>query len=167
MVGARLLDPAPYAPYGGVVMASPRGEPGTIANNGTARRFDRLAELVSLRPHATPNLSLFRATPNPERPVPIRMLEKHPMSTQLFVPMNATRYLVVVARGGERPDVGTLSAFVARGKQAITYAPGVWHHPIIALDNEIDFACLVWEDGGADDCVAKSLSEEVRVDLSL
>ncbi len=34
------LTPAAYAPYGKVLMASPRGEPGAVANLGTALRFD-------------------------------------------------------------------------------------------------------------------------------
>ena len=67
--------------------------------------------------------------------------------------MNAARYLVVVARGGDAPDLATLAAFVASGTQGVSYLPGVWHHPMIALDHEIDFTCLAWEDGTAGDCV--------------
>lgn len=150
---ARPLTPDAYAPYGHVIMASPRGEPGRTANQGTARRFDHLAALEDLRPgHAKLNVAVFRCAPRPAGSMPVLVLEKHPMSTQIFVPMNAERYLVLVARGGDRPDLSTLGAFVAGGTQGVSYLPGVWHHPMIALDREIDFACFVWEDGSADDC---------------
>jgi ureidoglycolate lyase len=143
-----------YAPYGDVIMASPHGEPGAAANQGSARRFDHLATLEDRRPgQASANLAVFRCAPRP-LPVTLEVLEKHPASTQVFVPMNARRYLVIVALGDAAPDLSTLRAFVASGTQGCSYRPGVWHHPMIALDSEIDFACLVWEDGSAEDCVA-------------
>jgi ureidoglycolate lyase len=148
------LTAADYAPYGDVVMASPHGEVGAPANQGTAERWGDLTRLRDLRPgRALLSVSVFRCSPRLARPIPVVVLEKHPASTQLFVPMNARRYLVVVALGQERPDLGTLAAFVANGAQAVSYAPGVWHHPMIALDAEIDFACFVYQDGSADDCV--------------
>ena len=52
----------------------------------------------------------------------------------------------------DRPNMPTLRVFLARENQAITYNPGVWHHPMIALDRVTDFVCLVWEDGTAKDC---------------
>lgn len=151
---ARPLTVADYAPYGDVVMASPRGEAGAHANQGTAERWGDLTRLRDLRPgRASLNVSVFRCAPQHARPIPVAVLEKHPASTQLFVPMNARRYLVVVALGEAYPDLGTLAAFVAGGAQAVSYSPGVWHHPMIALDAEIDFACFVYQDGSADDCV--------------
>ena len=41
-----------YAPFGDVIMAAPRGEPGRSANQGTARRFNHVAPVVDLRPGA-------------------------------------------------------------------------------------------------------------------
>ncbi len=123
------------------------------ANLGTAQKRAHLAPLVNARPHAEANISVFRCAPILERPIALRLLEKHPLSTQMFVPMNARRYLVVVAEGIDAPDLSTLAAFVADGSQAITYHPGAWHHPMIALDDVIDFVCVVFDDGSASDCV--------------
>jgi ureidoglycolate lyase len=157
------LTPDAYAPYGDVIMAAPRGEPGKPANQGTARRFDHLAALDDLRPgRAKLNVTVFRCAPRIAAPFPVELLEKHAASTQIFVPMNAKRYLVLVALGGDRPDLSTLGAFVARGTQGVSYRPGVWHHPMIALDREIDFTCFVFEDGSADDCTVVSLPPEER-----
>ena len=149
-----------YAPYGDVLMASPRGEAGLSGNQGTALRFPRLAGVVNARPQkALPNLGIFRCSPRTMWPMGLALLEKHPLSTQVFVPMNASRYLGVVARGGDAPELETLAAFVATGTQAITYLPGIWHHPMIALDTDTDFACLVWEDGTPDDCEVFAFDE--------
>lgn len=150
----RLLTPEAYAPYGRVLMASPRGEPGIVANLGTALRFDDVCEVINARPtSATLKVKVFRARPVlPERR-PLALLEKHPRSTQLFVPMNASRFIALVALGGDRPDPSTLAAFVAEGPQGISYAPGVWHHPMLTLDAETDFVVFVHEDGSPEDCV--------------
>jgi ureidoglycolate lyase len=156
------LTQSSYDPYGEVIMAAPRGEPGKPANQGTARRYDHLAKLEDLRPGAArANLAVF-ATSARELPFSVVLLEKHPLSTQVFVPMRALRYLVVVALGGARPDATTLRAFLAASNQGITYRPGVWHHPLIALDTAAEFACLVWEDGSAGDCVEVALGDDER-----
>ena len=165
-IASRPLTREAYAAYGDVIAAGREGE-GSAANQGTARRFDRLAHLENLRPGAAANVCVFRSTPWTERPVSIRLLERHPASTQAFVPMNATRFLVVVATGGARPDPSTLAAFVATGVQGITYRPGVWHHPLIALDQVTDFACVVWEDGSAGDCETVHLEGEARAEIEL
>ncbi len=163
-IACRPLTPDDYAPYGRVIMAAPRGEPGKPANQGTARRFDHLAPLVDLRPgQAALNVCVFRATPWPASPFAVKLLEKHAASTQIFVPMNARRYLALVALGDDRPDLSTLAAFVASGAQGLSYHPGVWHHPMIALDTEIDFACFVWEDGSHHDCTVVEYPEGERV----
>lgn len=165
-IACQPLTPDAYAPYGHVIMAAPRGEPGKPANQGTARRFDHLGSLENLRPAGSAlNVSVFRCAPWPAGPLAVALLEKHPASAQAFIPMNARRYLVIVARGGERPDLATLAAFVATGTQGVSYLPGVWHHPMIALDTAIDFTCLVWEDGSAGDCVEAPFSEGERPEV--
>lgn len=149
------LTPEAYAPFGEVLSARPT--PGRVANQGRARVWDRLVALRNDRPGAAPNLGVFRTGPWAEPTVPVRVLEHHPASTQVFVPMTAARYLVVVAPPGPL-DLGAVRAFLAGPDQGVSYRPGVWHHPLLALDREADFACLVWEDGTAGDCVL------VRVD---
>lgn len=162
------LTPEAYARYGDVVMASPRGQTGKPANQGTARRYDAVAALDNLRPgRAEPNLAVFRCSPRPAGELVIELLEKHPRSTQVFIPMNAKRYLVVVALGGQQPDLSTIAAFEASGAQGVSYRPGVWHHPMIALDGSSDFAVLVWEDGSEDDCVVVDLAPDDRRVLHL
>lgn len=159
---ASALTAAAYARYGAVLEASAAG---SSANQGTAQRSDRLVDLVNDRASAGLNVAVFRCAPR-RLPIEISLLEKHPRTTQAFIPMNATRYLVVVAGGGDTPDLTTLAAFVASGRQGVSYHPGVWHHPMIALDHETDFVCLVHEDGSRDDCVEHALAAPIAIDLA-
>jgi ureidoglycolate lyase len=151
-----------FAPFGAVVSAGLKA--GASANQGTAVRFDRCAELVSTRPAATPNLAVFRSTKK-TLPFEVRLLERHPCSTQTFLPMVCRRFLVVVAptAADGSPDLAGLRAFVCGPGQGVTYGAGVWHHPIIALDEDADFAMLAWEDGGPLDCVEHPLPSPLSI----
>jgi ureidoglycolate lyase len=147
------IDAAAYAAYGAIVRA---GDPASAraANHGDAHAWDALATIESLRgAHARCTASLFRCNARHGDELPILWLERHALSTQMFVPMGGSaRYLVIVARGGDAPDLSTLAAFVVEGAQAITYAPGTWHHPMVALDHDTDFVNVIFSDGTAADC---------------
>ncbi|MDP1823690.1 MAG: ureidoglycolate lyase [Archangium sp.] len=156
------LTAGAFAPFGRVVSAGL--QPGAAANQGTAVRFDFCAELLSTRPHSKANLAVFRSVAR-ALPHEVRLLERHPCSTQVFLPMIVSRYLVCVAPtlpdGG--PDVARLAAFTCVPGQGVAYAPGTWHHPMVALDAPGEFAMLAWEDGTALDCEVRDLSQAVRV----
>jgi ureidoglycolate lyase len=156
------LTVAAFAPFGSVVSAGLRA--GTSANQGTAVRFDFCAELSSTRPAARANLAVFRST-RKALPWSLRLFERHPCSTQTFLPMVCRRYLIAVAptAADGSPDVEGARAFVCGPGQGISYAVGVWHHPILALDDDADFAMLAWEDGSPQDCVEHPLAEPLVV----
>lgn len=155
---ATAITPEAYRPYGDVLSADRADVASRDANQGTAARRNHQIELQHSRSAARPNFSSFRCAPRTEWPMPLALLEKHPCSTQTFIPMKASRYLAVVALGADAPDLSTLRAFVVGADAAISYRPGVWHHPMIALDRVSDFACLVWEDGSPEDAVEIDLA---------
>lgn len=163
-VHALALSPEGFGPFGKVVSAG-LGV-GRDANQGTAVRFDFCAELLNTRPQARANLAVFRSVAK-RLPFDVELLERHPCSTQVFIPMIVSSYLVCVAEsdanGVARPE--TLQAFICGPGQGVAYAPGTWHHPVVALDGPGEFAMLVWEDGSPKDCELLSLSlrERVRV----
>ena len=161
-VRAAPLSVAAFAPFGFVVSAGLQA--GHAANQGTARRFDFCAPLTSTRPAARANLAVFRST-RADLPFSVRLLEKHPCSTQAFLPMVCARFLVCVAPANPdgSPHVDGLLAFVCSAGQGISYHLGVWHHPIIALDDDADFAMVAFEDGSPADCVEHSLADVVIV----
>lgn len=167
MIAAPLTQ-ASYASYGDVIEARADVRP-RRANLGFAERHDFLSQLTSHRADARANLCVFHCNamvPVGQTSFAVSLLERHVHSTQAFLPMGGVeRYLVVVARGGEAPDLATLAAFVATGRQGITYHPGIWHHPLVALHPDSDFACLVWEDGTEGDCETIKLGAAITVTL--
>jgi ureidoglycolate lyase len=57
-------------------------------------------------------------------------------------------------KGTGLPDLRNLRAFLADGSQAVTYGPGTWHAPMVALgDRPIDFVVVQYANGvGDEDC---------------
>ncbi len=161
------LSPERYKEYG-CVIAARQGLQFVPANQGTARRYNFLSPVTNLRPDAAElNLCVFSCSPLPALPLEIKFLEKHHFSTQVFLPMSKDcQYLAIVCLGGDSPDLSTLAAFLVSGPQGISYKPGVWHYPMTALYEPIDFACLVHEAGNADDCSICNLDSPVIVDLA-
>ena len=129
---------------------------GLSINAGTAWRRHDLARVESARGgHVA--ISIVRAAP---RPLPFRLqcVERHVRGTQAFVPLGASRWLVVVCGGGAMPQVDALRVFVASTGQGVNYARGTWHHPLIAIDRASDF--LVVDrvaDDGVEDCEIRDL----------
>ncbi len=162
---ARPIESASYAPYGQLVAPRPELER-CSANQGTAQRFLDVVDLVDTRSAtARPHLSIYRCAPWAGQELQLSMLERHACSTQVFMPMAPERYLVVVALGLEQPDPLTLKAFVVQGPVGVSYRPGVWHHPMIALSDTTDFLCLVLEDGSDRDCEEFALGRPLTVGL--
>eukprot|EP01104_Vermistella_antarctica_P002056 TRINITY_DN12211_c0_g1_i1.p1 TRINITY_DN12211_c0_g1~~TRINITY_DN12211_c0_g1_i1.p1 ORF type:complete len:191 (+),score=36.48 TRINITY_DN12211_c0_g1_i1:44-616(+) len=157
-----------FAPYGNVIESQNTGD--KAANMNTAKRYDHVGKLENLRTSASSNLAIFRCSPNTSNPFQAKLLERHEFSSQLFSPMNAARYLVIVAepdqtKENKPPNISTFRAFIASGLQGVNYAAGTWHHPMVALDNVTDFTMLVHEDGTAADCEVVNLEREIAVNL--
>lgn len=57
-------------------------------------------------------------------------------------------------KGPGPPDVANLRAFLARGNQAVTYAAGTWHAPMVVLGlKPVDFVVVQFANGvGPEDC---------------
>jgi ureidoglycolate lyase len=113
-------------------------------NLGTTIRYHDLAKVDVTEEGGHTLVNLFRGQPR-VLPFELKMLERHPLGSQAFVPLNDRPYLVVVAPAGDL-DVTKIRAFVSRGWQGVNYAKGVWHHPLIALDEVSDF--IVVDRGG-------------------
>ena len=145
-----------FSAFGDVIEAGGAGRHRTI-NEGFAQRYDDLARLDTLRQQGRPVLSVFRARPR-TLPVQLRLVERHLLGSQAFVPLLQQRFLVVVAPSGPAPTPLQLRCFMSRPGQGVNYAAGTWHHPLIALDAGGDF--LVIDRGapeGEEDCEEHSL----------
>ena len=165
-ISAPLLTRDAFQAFGDVVIVDRPDLTPTMVNFGTAARRNECGRLDTTRPNAKPNLCTFRCEPWSRFPVIAESMEKHPCSSQLFVPMKVERYLVVVAPGDAAPDLEGLRAFVAVPGQSVIYGAGVWHMPLIVFGSApAEFVMLVWEDGTPDDCVVAKLSEPVEITL--
>lgn len=144
------LTPEAFAPFGDVVQgygdhaAVPKGTKITPANQGSASKFHKLSLLASsysVESRATTGLSVYRCKPATLRDdgaLDLTVLERHSYTNQTFVPMGkgageglvdpANGYLVVVAKNGDddKPDMGTIRAFIASTAQGIVYKQGIW-----------------------------------------
>jgi ureidoglycolate lyase len=129
-----------FAPFGDVIEADHARS--HLINEGRTRRFHALATSAPGE-GGEAILSIFRGTPWPS-PVTIRMLERHPLASQAFVPMERHPWLVVVA---DAPRADACRCFLARGDQGIQIGRGVWHHPLLVLQPLQDF--LVVDRAGA------------------
>ena len=140
------LEREAFAPFGEVIEASDAAQHLTINAGNTERYHD----LANIEPGAGGRaiVSIFRGQPRP-LPFQVTMMERHPLGSQAFVPLSGRAYLVVVAPAGPAPKACDLRVFLARGDQGVNYAPGVWHHPLLALGEVSDF--LVIDRGGPGD----------------
>ncbi|CAR25887.1 hypothetical protein ZYGR_0A04600 [Zygosaccharomyces rouxii] len=170
---AEALTIESFAPYGSIISPdeeiSKLDESAKNANQGTAIKLLKRSKVENPLTQQVPNWNLFRCFSQPHLKISlhakdstkaatinhsIRVLEKHPYSSQTFLPMGCSSqefgYLVVVALENpetKKPDISTARAFLCKGNQAVTYGAGVWHAPMIVVGAReyIDFGVLIYE----------------------
>ena len=139
------LTRAAFEPFGEVLEmagASPR-----MINEGTTERYHALAQVDVGSESGKAIVSLFRASRRP-LPILIGMLERHPLGSQAFYPLQPDDWLVVVGEGKARPEPGRIRCFRATGGQGVNYARNVWHHPVLILAPRQDFIVVDREGPG-------------------
>ncbi|CAN7614709.1 ureidoglycolate lyase [Trinickia sp. LjRoot230] len=142
MLSVEPLTRQAFAPFGDVIeLEGARHFP---INGGTTERFHDLARIDVADGNGRAIVNVFRAEPH-AFPIEIRMMERHPLGSQAFVPLGEAPYLVVVAPSGSL-DANEIRAFVTYGWQGVNYGKGVWHHPLLALGRSRDF--IVIDRGG-------------------
>jgi ureidoglycolate lyase len=133
-----------FAPFGEVIETA--GAHHYPINENTTERFHDLARVEIGAEGGRPLINVFRGQPRP-RPIAIRLMERHPLGSQAFYPLQARDYLVVVADPRHELTPQSLRAFRATGRQGVNYGRNVWHHPLLVLEPDHDF--LVIDRGGA------------------
>lgn len=134
------LTQADFSPFGDVVEATGDGEQISI-NEGHCTRFHDLANVTK---DSRLSVNIFRVK---ARACPIRLnqMERHPKSSQMFMPLGGTPYLVVVAPKGAF-DADQIRAFLAAPGQGVNYHAGTWHHYCLTLEGASDFLVLDYAD---------------------
>ena len=151
-----------FAVYGDVISVSESAEHFAI-NDGHTMRYHDLAEVDVTEQQGKTLLNIFRSTPL-AFPLPIEMMERHPLGSQAFIPMSNQPYVVVVAPSGEL-DTSKIEVFLASSKQGVNYHKGTWHHFCLALNEVSDF--LVVDRGGkGDNCDVEKLNGSLVININ-
>lgn len=155
------LTPERFAPFGDVIGASQ--DTREAMNEARFERFNDLAQL-NIDTHANGHtaISIARCRMPTKLPCTFDLIERHPLGSQAFVPLNGQRFVVVVAPAGESADIEDLRAFVTNGHQGINYGRGVWHMPLIALEAGQEFL-IVDRAGEGVNCEELVLPERVTL----
>lgn len=153
------LTAAAFRRYGEVLEIGAE-TPHRSINEGLAERYDALLRPDTQGDGGHPVVSIFRARPR-ALPLQLSRVERHRLGSQAFVPLAAQRFLVVVAEPGPPPAVEALRGFLATPGQGLSYARGVWHHPLLAIDDGGDFLVIDRAGpGAAQDCEERCLRGE-------
>ena len=148
------LARAGFAPFGDVIEID--GAQHYPINQGFAERFN---DLASVDVEAV-NVSIVVANPRP-KPIAITLMERHPLGSQIFYPLQDSPWLVLVC--GDPKDSKSFRAFSATGRQGINYARNIWHHPLLVLEAESRFLVVDRKGPGAN--LEEIQINEIRLDL--
>ena len=136
------LSAEAFAPFGQVIALD--GAHHYPINSGMTERYHDLARVELGGVHPRPLISIFRGQPY-ALPLPLRMVERHPLGSQAFYPIGDAKWLVIVAED----DAGKpcrLRAFAPIPGQGVNIAMNTWHGVLTPLEAESDF--LVVDRGG-------------------
>jgi ureidoglycolate lyase len=115
-----------FAAFGDVIETEGRAH--FAINQGTAERFHDLAR-IDMGENGKTLVSIVVGEPR-GKPIALSMMERHPLASQAFIPLQPQDYLVVVA---QEPLPSSLRGFLAKGTQGVNYRRNVWHHPLLVL----------------------------------
>ncbi|MFT4518982.1 MAG: ureidoglycolate lyase [Halioglobus sp.] len=150
-----------FSPFGDVIEVCDDNEQLDI-NYGRTVRHHALATADVTAQEGAAIMSIFSSQPIVQ-PFPIRVMERHLLGSQAFIPLSGRPYAILVAPAGEF-DQNKLCAFLATAEQGVNYHRGTWHHYCMALEAESNFL-VVDRQGPGDNCDEIELSGELCLNL--
>jgi len=105
--------------------------------------------------------------PQPVDPkaISITFLERHPHSTQTFVPLKVGRWIVLLAPtlADGTPDLANIRAYLAGPEDAVCINRNVWHAGLTVLDRPAEVGMMMWRSaaGPADDGIVFELKDPI------
>jgi ureidoglycolate lyase len=120
------LTKAAFARFGEVVELADAER--IAINQGFAERVNGLAQIDVGSEGGNVNVSIFTARARPQ-PIAVTLMERHPLGSQLFYPLQDEPWLVLVCDDPHDPH--SYRAFLASGRQGVNYRRNVWHHPLL------------------------------------
>ena len=132
VIKAKKITKKNFSKFGQIIDTSKKN-PINI-NSGYAKRFDNLINVDTSKKRGKAIVSIFNAKKR-KFPMKIDMMEKHPLGSQAFIPMEDTKFLIFVAPKGDKPNINKIQSFVVPRQTGINYKTGVWHFPLISTKN--------------------------------
>ncbi|WP_339513887.1 ureidoglycolate lyase [Pseudomonas sp. RL_15y_Pfl2_60] len=160
VLGAEPLTRESFAPFGDVLESD--GAEHFLINAGSTTRYHDLAQVQACGPMPRVLFNLFDGLAA-HSPLQINRLERHPLGSQAFYPVDDARMLIVVAPAGDL-DEGSIRAFISRGDQGVNYAPGTWHHPLLSVGRAGRFV-VIDRGGEGHNCDEQDLQHPLLVSL--
>ena len=162
---AILLRPEPltrerFAAFGDVIEAAI--DKSGAMNAARFQRFDDLCD-IDIAKGGRVALSVARCRTATSLPLRIDIVERHPLGSQAFIPLQHCTMVVVVGPRGESIDAADLRAFVTNGKQGFNYHRGTWHMPLIAFEPGQEFL-IVDRAGTEPNCEEYALDDVVMLE---
>lgn len=143
-----------FAAFGDVIETA--GNKAFEINYGMADRYHALAKVDAGSGY--PVISLVESKKY-EMPQKVKIVERHPLGSQAFIPRDKTAFILVVAKPGHEVQANRLRAFITDGEQGINYHTGVWHGQLLTPFDSMSFIC-VDRDGAGENCEEFHFSEE-------
>ena len=144
----------------GELISTKKIEPINI-NNGYAKRFNNLCKINTSLKKGNTIVSIFSAKKR-KFPMRIDMMEKHPLGSQAFVPMDETKFLVFVAPKGKKPNIKKIESFIVPKQTGVNYKPGTWHFPLISTKN-MNFLVIDRKGKGSNLIIHKFENEKISL----
>ena len=145
-----------FAPFGDVIDTD--GAESFPINQGRTERFHALSRVELSGATDRGILSIFRG--QPMTPLEITLMERHPLGSQSFIPMNNVDFLAVVAPPGDF-DEAAVRVFLVKGHQGVTYHAGTWHAPLLPLTADADYL-VVDRQGLGQNCDEVDLQQSIK-----
>lgn len=131
-------------------------------NQGLTTRFHDLFSIDVDEEEGYAIANVFRTSPLP-LPHRVKIMERHPLGSQAFIPMESHPFLVLVAPSVDQIRADDLRLFMTNGNQGINLFKNTWHHFQIVLNHRQDF--LVIDRGGnGHNLIEQEISEPVWID---
>lgn len=135
---AKALTSEDFTPFGDVIDFN--REPDFAINNGKCDRFHGLAITDVMGDGANTGISLGYGR-SYEVPLTLEMVERHPLGSQAFIPLEDKPFLVIVAEDDHGVPKQPV-AFLSEGGQGVNYHRNVWHGVLTPLDTPSKFLII-------------------------
>lgn len=133
-----------FAPFGDLIDFN--RDPDFAINNGMCDRYHALAQSETLGDDAKTIISLGLGRPY-HLPLTLKMMERHPLGSQAFIPLEEKPFLVVVAQDNNGKPTEPV-ALMAEAGQGVNYHRNIWHAVLTPLETQAKFLIVDRLGGG-------------------